>query len=313
MQTCIRLVAGVLLWAAASLAWPADNQDFDWDQWRYLPVQDGGRQKPLDTLAWETFRTLANETGLADPESGQWLNAPTLYLVLLFDWQGWDRPASPHAGEASRVPTGYFQRHRPDRWDQAPLLRVDFLALREALGLSKHDKFISPLALSQAKIKLPDATAERPFVHWAEGFTPPTARGADGVRGQGAGTGRQVLDLPGPPHGQAAGLRADPGQRRSAVDLLGGSGGRRMGREIRPDRLDAAGAAAVPGGSHSLPAQFCRGLQSGLRRVSGRHPVNWGRSWVRILPGRRSAWKSPTIVSSRSALPGSRWPWRSRA
>ncbi len=170
MQTRIRLVAGVLLWAAASLAWPADNPGFDWDQWRYLPVQDGGRHKPLDTLAWETFRTLANETGLADPDSGQWLNAPTLYLVLLFDWQGWDRPAPPHAGEASRVPTGYFQRHRPDRWDQAPLLRVDFLALREALGLPEHDQFISPLALSQAKVKLPDATAERPFVHWAQGL-----------------------------------------------------------------------------------------------------------------------------------------------
>ena len=143
---------------------------FNWDQWRYLPVQDGGRQKPLDTLAWETFRTLSNQTGLADPESGQWLNAPTLYLVLLFDWQGWDRLASPNAGDNSHAPTGYFQLHRPDRWDQTPLLRVDFLALREALGLSKDEKFISPLALSQAKLKLPDATAERPFVHWAEGL-----------------------------------------------------------------------------------------------------------------------------------------------
>ena len=177
MQTWIRLLAGLTLWAAAPLARSADSQVFNWDQWRYLPVQDGGRQKPLDTLAWETFRTLSNETSLADPESGQWLNAPTLYLVLLFDWQGWDRPASPHAGDGGRVPSGYFQQHRPDRWDQAPLLRIDFLALREALGLSKNEKFISPLGLSQAKIKLPDGTAERPFVYWAEGLARDSKKG----------------------------------------------------------------------------------------------------------------------------------------
>ncbi len=169
MRTCTSFLVGLLLWAAASSAWSADEV-FNWDQWRSLPVQAGGRQKPLDTLAWETFRTLSNAAGWTDPESGQWLNAPTLYLVLLFDWQGWDRPANPPTGDGSHAPTGYFQLHRPDRWDQAPLLRVDFLALREALGLSKDEKFISPVALSQAKIKLPDATAERPFVNWADGL-----------------------------------------------------------------------------------------------------------------------------------------------
>ena len=156
--------------ADAALGGAAEAPVFQWDSWRYLPVQDGGRQKPLDSLARETLRILANEAGWADPDSGQWLDASTLYLVLLFEWQGWDQAAAPPASDGGRVATGYFQQHRPDRWDKAPLLRVDFLALREALGLSRQEACISPLALSQAKVKLPDAVAERPFVNWAEGL-----------------------------------------------------------------------------------------------------------------------------------------------
>jgi len=164
------LLAGLALGLVPATAWCGDDRAFDWDQWRCLPVQDGGRYKPLDTLAWETFRTLSNRTETTEPETGQRINAPTLYLVMLFDWQGWDASAHPHLKEPSRTAGSYFQRHQPDKWDRTPLLRVDHLALRQAIGLSKDENYIAPLVLSQAMLKLPEATVERPFVNWAEGL-----------------------------------------------------------------------------------------------------------------------------------------------
>ena len=35
-------------------------EPWNWDQWRRLPVQDRGRQKPLDTMARETLRAIAH-------------------------------------------------------------------------------------------------------------------------------------------------------------------------------------------------------------------------------------------------------------
>ena len=40
---------------------------FDWRPWRSLPVQDGGRRKPLDTLARETFRTIERQVEFLRP------------------------------------------------------------------------------------------------------------------------------------------------------------------------------------------------------------------------------------------------------
>ena len=172
---------------------------------------------------------------------------------------------------AAHAPTGYFQRHRPDRWDQAPLLRVDFLALREALGLSKDEKYISPLALSQAKIKLPDATAERPFVNWAEGLARRQHEGLTAFEDKALELAVKFWTYQDHRMGKRLAVvpiqGSDDQQWVSLADLVHS----RMGREIRPDRPDAAGSAAVPGGSHGLPGRFCRGLQPGFCRLSGRH------------------------------------------
>lgn len=145
---------------------------FDWTTWRQLPVQEGGRHKPLDTLAWETLRTLCNRASFADPETHQQLDATALYLVLLFDWQGWDRPPQPQALSGTGGRTTYFQQHPPDKWDKAPLLSVDFLPLRQALGMAPGRKDISPFDLSRTKIIPPGmgsgTGAETPFLVWAE-------------------------------------------------------------------------------------------------------------------------------------------------
>jgi len=135
----------IILLSGSVSAFADDSADFNWDAWRYLPVQDGGRYKPFDTLAWETARLLGNRTAVADPESSDKLNSVALYLTMLFQWEGQSNP-SPHM-----PPTlDYFQSHQPDKWDEAQLLRIDFLELRKALGLPEDQKYISPLKLSKS-------------------------------------------------------------------------------------------------------------------------------------------------------------------
>ncbi|MCH5372450.1 MAG: cytochrome c biogenesis protein CcsA [Planctomycetes bacterium] len=145
-----------------------DNAKFDWDQWRSLPVQDWGRAKPFDTLAWETIRTISNRASLKESQSGQRLDANTLYLVLLFDWQGWDQPPGSFASAPSPAGTNYFRAHRPDRWDRMPLLRIDFLTLRDALSVPEDRNCVSPWELSLAKVRVPGIKEEQPFLMWAE-------------------------------------------------------------------------------------------------------------------------------------------------
>ena len=60
MRTTILFFIALFAICPATIVAETPAAGFDWDLWRTLPVQDGGRQKPLDTLAWETLRTLAN-------------------------------------------------------------------------------------------------------------------------------------------------------------------------------------------------------------------------------------------------------------
>ena len=143
---------------------------FHWDSWRHLPVQEGGRHKPLDTLAWETMRTLSNRAHWTDLETGQTLNPPTFYLAMLFDWQGWDKAGGPPLAMGEYWRATYYQMHQPDKWDCAPLLRVDYLPLRKALGLNDTQKYVSPRNLSQSKIEVPGSEQKKPFLRWAEGL-----------------------------------------------------------------------------------------------------------------------------------------------
>lgn len=56
----------------------SERTDFDWAVWRSLPVQDGGRQKPLDSLAWETWRLLGNRVSFTDPHRARrWTSPPS--------------------------------------------------------------------------------------------------------------------------------------------------------------------------------------------------------------------------------------------
>ena len=88
------VIAVLLLGATPGSARAAADATFDWQPWQSLATQDGGRVKPLDSLAWETLRLVANRGSLTDPDTGQKLDAVQAYLVLLFDWQGGDLPQS---------------------------------------------------------------------------------------------------------------------------------------------------------------------------------------------------------------------------
>jgi cytochrome c-type biogenesis protein CcsB len=159
----------VLITAAAS-AHAADGThgSFDWDRWRDLPVQNGGRHKPLDTLAWEMLRLIGNRTSVTDPETNTRLDGVALYLSMLFEWQGWDHEDRDRLLMQTDWRPHYFHLHQPDKWDLVPLLRVDYLELRAKLGLERDEAYISPAALS--KVLIADAGAGRgvPFPAWGD-------------------------------------------------------------------------------------------------------------------------------------------------
>jgi len=158
---------GIILLAGVSSASARDPAAFDWDAWRYLPVLDGGRYKPFDTLAWESARLLGNRTTVADPENGEMLNCVAFYLSMIFQWEGRSETLS----RQMLTPKIYFNIHEPDKWDRAALLRVDNMQLRDAIGLAKNEKYVSPLELSKATFRDPQTGRESSFLAQAQKLT----------------------------------------------------------------------------------------------------------------------------------------------
>src|SRR5574340_1233655 len=113
MRLSLSAMLATLALAVPAAAEESSHNGFDWAQWRCLPVQGGGRAKPLDTFARESLRALADQTSFVDPESGRTLEPAALYLTLLFEWPGWDRPQDPHGAVA---PESVLNKN-PDRWD----------------------------------------------------------------------------------------------------------------------------------------------------------------------------------------------------
>ena len=142
---------------------------FDWQQWQSLPVQDGGRQKPLDTLARETLRTINGRSSVSDAKTHEPLDPTAFYLSLYFTWQGWDRPgASPHGMPAAAVCPGQPAKEQEDAWDREPLLLVGSVPLRTAMGLPPEQKYISALDLSAHMIDIPKSGVKSRFLVWVQ-------------------------------------------------------------------------------------------------------------------------------------------------
>jgi ABC-type transport system involved in cytochrome c biogenesis permease subunit len=162
------MVALITLLAAGLPAFAAgpSGQSFDWEPWRHLPVQDGGRYKPLDTLARESVQKITHRTRFTGPQTKQKLGPVALYLSMLFDWRGWDKPLSPHGAAMMHARWAYFESHQPDKWDRAPLIPVDS-SLREGLGIDRGQQYVSPLELSEAQVQDPQTGKKVAFTLWA--------------------------------------------------------------------------------------------------------------------------------------------------
>lgn len=168
----LRLLSARLLLAIGLAGWAFDavhaDEPFDWSVWRSLPVQQGGRQKPLDTLARETLRNWANRSSLVDPQSGERLEPTAVYVTLLLEWRGWEHPERRHLEFAGDWRSLYFPLHTADRWDELPLLRIEDPTLRGALSVTLDANAIAPRQLADALIKDYRKNREVPFTVWAE-------------------------------------------------------------------------------------------------------------------------------------------------
>ncbi len=103
MRRAIAASLAFVCLAGSALGASAPDQQFDWNAWRALPVQDGGRQKPLDSLAWETWRLLGNRISFTDPETNQSLDATAFYVATLLDSPTWDKKLPSPSGRGTTL------------------------------------------------------------------------------------------------------------------------------------------------------------------------------------------------------------------
>src|SRR3989338_10478887 len=82
-----------------------------------LPIQHGGRIKPLDTFSREVSQTVTGRTSFQGISS----------IDLLFSWL-------------------FF----PEKWINTPFIRLDSIELKEKLGLSLTQKHFSPIEIRQS-------------------------------------------------------------------------------------------------------------------------------------------------------------------
>jgi cytochrome c-type biogenesis protein CcsB len=179
------IAAGVVLaclcgTARAGSGEGAGSKQFDWEAWRSLPVQDAGRQKPLDSLAWETWRLLGNRVSFTDPETHQTLDATAFYIASMLESPTWDKKqdipstvgkgtdGKPNPHGSAAFLHGSATLAPGDKWDTAPLLLVDSVEMRKLLAMPPGEKCISPQGLRTAKIQPPGSHSPSTFMLWTQ-------------------------------------------------------------------------------------------------------------------------------------------------
>ncbi len=164
MRGAIVLMTLLVALVSAGPATDTPELAWNWGQWDRVPVQDGGRQKPLACFAAEAIRAMAIRGDLRDPETQQPLDPTSFYLKLLFDWQEWGRGRGSHLPDAAE----YFGLHTPDKWDQTPLFRVATPQLRNALTIPQEQEYFSAVQLFPAAIRDPESGEVTPLLAWAD-------------------------------------------------------------------------------------------------------------------------------------------------
>jgi len=160
LVTCLLCVLG----AAAARA----NRGINCELWRGLPVYADGRQKPLDSLARETLRSITQNENVHDSTSDEELDPVAAYLSMLLDWRGWEHANRGQLRLVSDWHPLYFHLHEPDHWDRLPLLPVQSPDLGFVLGLGKDANHISPYELATKTVEEPRSDRRIPFPTWAQ-------------------------------------------------------------------------------------------------------------------------------------------------
>ncbi len=160
--SCVILLCSALLGFAA----PIEATAIDWQLWQKLPVQNGGRFKPFDTLAAETLLVTSNYVPVIDSNSGQELSPVATYLTMLFEWTGWDHKQIDGLLLAQDAVPQYFYFHQADRWDKTPLLRIDHPDLKRMIGIPEQVKFIAPAILTTTLVIDVRTQKSIPFPTW---------------------------------------------------------------------------------------------------------------------------------------------------
>ena len=299
--------------AASARAGERDDAAFDWRQWQSLPVQEGGRQKPLDTLARETFRTIGNPSGFSDPQTQRKLDPIALYLTLLFTWQGWDRPASPHGMPSAAGCPGQPATSKPDAWDREPLLLVDSAALRTALGLPANQNYISFLDLGRATIEIPKTGEKSLFLAWVQDLLRDRPRRPDELQRKGLELAERYWTYQDVRRGQELEVLPVPDSKTqqwvSVARLVQTNWDDKTDRH----RRDPQGEGRTAKGPGGLSGKCRRGFQRGVGGLPCR-PAQ-GRPAVGQLPLGRNHRPGSGLqpLRRRSASPGSAPCWRCSA
>ncbi len=145
---------------------PIQTPTIDWRPWQNLPVESGGRHKPLDTLAAETLLETSDGVSVIDSDVNQVLNPTALYLTMLFEWTGWDHKRADEFVLAPDAVSQYAYLHQPDRWDKTALLRVDHPGLKQVIGLPEHVRFVTPATLATTSVIDQRTQRNVPFATW---------------------------------------------------------------------------------------------------------------------------------------------------
>lgn len=156
----------LLVLTRVAVAVPQPASVVDWSQWQKLAVMNSGRFKPIATVGRDTLLTVSGNAEVTNPDSGQQLSPSDWYMIMLFEWSGWDHVRASELLTGNDAVDQYSYVHRPDRWDKTPLLRVEHSGLKQLLGLPEHVKFVSPAVLATTNVVDFRSHKSIPFTTW---------------------------------------------------------------------------------------------------------------------------------------------------
>ena len=144
-------VAGAWLLVAvmgtlSQAAEPTKADNFDWDIWRKIVVLDGGRTKPLDTLAWEQIYSFAGRSKFKPAAFA------TIGIADVKDWSALGNKLAAGEGEAgkiaARLPKDLLPKLKSTKFDTAQQ-EQEAMALDQLLE-KRLEKYVTKVGVSKS-------------------------------------------------------------------------------------------------------------------------------------------------------------------